>query len=117
MKKVFGSLILVTIFSLAAIAADAGKGTVQLPNTVKIGATELPAGNYKVTWTGTGDNAQVTLKQGKHEVTTTAQVVDQKRSQDAIVTKSENGTRFLSEIQFRDKTLVLKETPADVAGQ
>ncbi|HVO62895.1 MAG TPA: hypothetical protein VMT53_18340, partial [Terriglobales bacterium] len=81
MKKALGSLILVTVFSLAAFAADAGKATVQLPSTVKVGATELPAGNYQVTWTGTGDNAQVTLKQGKREFTTTAQIVDQKRSQ------------------------------------
>lgn len=117
MKKILGSLILVSAFSLAAVAADAGKGTVQLPGTVKIGTTELPAGSYKVSWTGTGDTAQVTLKQGKREVTTTAQVVDQKRSQDAIVTKTENGAQVLSQIQFRDKTLVLNETHADVTGR
>jgi hypothetical protein len=117
MKKVIGSLILVTIFSIATFAADAGKGTVQLPSTVKVAGTELPAGSYKVTWTGTGDNAQVTLKQGNHEVTTTAQVVSQKRSQNAVVTKSENGTQVLSQIQFRDQTLVLNETPASVAGR
>ena len=116
MKKSIGSLILVTIFSIAAFAG-ANSGTIKLTDTVKVGATELPAGDYKVTWTGTGDNAQVTLKQGKYEASTTAQVVDQKRPQDAVATKSENGARVLTQIQFRDKTLVLNNASSTVAGQ
>ena len=116
MKKTLGSLILITIFSIAAFAGS-NSGTIKLTDNVKVGTTELPAGSYKVTWTGTGDNAQVTLKQGKYEATTTAQIVDQKRSQDGVATKSENGSRVLTQIQFRDKTLVLNTAPSTVAGQ
>jgi len=117
MKKTIGSLILVTIFSLAAFAASSNSGTVQIADAVKVGATELPAGSYKVSWTGTGDNAQVTLKQGKHTVTTTAQVVDAKHPQDAVSTKTENGSRVLTQIQFRDKTLVFHDASGTIAGQ
>ena len=34
---------------------------------MKVGSTNVPAGDYKVTWTGSGDNAQVTLTKGKYE--------------------------------------------------
>ena len=117
MKKTIGSLILVTIFSFTAFAASPNSGTVQIPAAVKVGGTEIPAGSYKVSWTGTGDNAQVTLKQGKHTVTTAAQVVDEKHPQNGVSTKTENGSRVLTQIQFRDKTLVFHETSATVAGQ
>jgi hypothetical protein len=117
MKRFSSLLILSTMFSLMAFAADGGSGKVLLNSAVKVGSTELPAGEYKVTWTGSGDNAQVTLKQGKTTATTTAQVVEIRRNSDAFATKSENGTRVLTQIQFRDKTLVLHEAPNQVAGQ
>ena len=70
-----------------------------------------------MTWTGSGDSAQVTLKQGKTTATTTAQVVDVRRKSDAIATKTENGSSVLTEIQFRDKTLVLREGTSQAVGQ
>lgn len=117
MKKTFGSLLLLSILSVGAFASGANSGTVQLPSATKVGSTELPAGSYKVTWTGTGDNAQVTLKQGKYSATTTAQIVEAKKTQKAIATKTENGSRILTQIQFQDKTLVLHDAPSQVAGQ
>jgi hypothetical protein len=116
MKRLLIVLTLLSTFSLAALAADAGSGSVRLTSAVKVGSTELPAGNYKVTWTGTGNNAEVTLKQGKYSVTAPAQVVDAKHSQDAYATKAENGSRILTEIQFRDKTLLLNSSTT-IAGQ
>lgn len=90
---------------------------VRFDSAVKVGSTELPAGDYKVTWTGSGDNAQVTLKQGKATATTTAQVLEVRRNNDAFATKDEDGSRVLTEIQFHDKTLVLHNAPSQVAGQ
>jgi hypothetical protein len=117
MKRFSSLLILSTMISIAAFAADGGSGKVRLDSAVKVGSTELPAGEYKVSWTGSGDNAQVTLKQGKTTATTTAQVVELRRNNDAFATKNENGSRVLTEIQFRDKTLVLHETSGQVAGR
>jgi len=116
MKRFSSLLILSTLLAVAAFAADGGSGKVNLDSAVKVGSTELPAGTYKVTWTGSGDNAQVTLKQGKTSASTTAQVVEVRRNSDAIATKSENGSRVLTEIQFRDTTLVLHPTQVQ-AGQ
>ncbi len=117
MKRLSSLLILSTIISVAAFAADGGSGKLHLDNAVKVGSTELPAGDYKVTWTGSGDNTQVTLKQGKTEATTSAQLVDVRRKNDAIATKTENGSSVLTEIQFRDKTLVLREPASQAAGR
>ena len=103
--------------AVAALAADTGSGTVSLDSAVKVGSTNVPAGSYKVTWTGNGDNAQVTLKQGTYSVTTPAQVVDAKHSQNAFATKTENGARVLTEIQFKDKTLLLHDSTAPIAGR
>ena len=116
--KRFASLILLsTLIATTAFAADGGSGKIRLDNAVKVGTTELPAGDYKVTWTGSPDNSQVTLTQGKTKVTTTAQVENIRRNADAISTKSENGSRVLTEIQFRDKTLVLQNASGQIAGQ
>jgi hypothetical protein len=117
MKRFLSLLTVLSMVTIAAIAADAGSGSVKLDSTVKVGSQELPAGNYKVTWTGSGDNAQVTFKQGKTSVTAPAQVVDAKHAKDAYATKSENGARVLTEIQLRDKSLVFQNATATIAGQ
>ena len=111
------SMILLTMISAAAFAADSGSGKIRLDSAVKVGSTKLPAGDYKVTWSGSGDNAQVTLTQGKTKATATAQLVEVRRNTDAISTENENGSRVLTKIQFRDKTLLLHEAPSQVAGQ
>src|SRR5271169_3256690 len=112
MRRVSSLLVLLTMISITGFAADGGSGKVRLDGAVKVGSTELPAGEYKVTWTGSGDNAQVTLKQGKTTAIATAQVMEVRRNNDAFTTKSENGSRVLTEIQFRDTTSVLHEAPS-----
>ena len=116
--KRFASLILLsTLIAVAAFAADSGSGKIRLDSAVKVGTTELPAGDYKVTWTGSGSNTEVTLTQGKTKVTTPAQLVEVRRNTDAISTRSENGSRVLTEIQFQKQTLVLQNSQSQMAGQ
>ena len=117
MRRFATLIVLSTLIAATALAADSGSGKIRLDSEVKVGATELPAGDYKVTWTGSGANTEVTLAQGKTKVTTSAQVVAVSRKTDAISTKSENGARVLTEIQFRNETLVLQNAPSQVAGQ
>jgi len=117
MKVVASLLIALSTLSVSAFAADTGTGKIHLDSAVKVGSTQLPAGDYKVKWNASGDNAQVTLTQGKTSATTNAQVLDVKRAQDGVGTKTENGARVLTEIQFRDKTLVFQPATGTVAGQ
>jgi YD repeat-containing protein len=114
----FASLILLsTLIATAAFAADSGSGKIRLDSAVKVGTTELPAGEYKVTWTGSGTATEVTLTQGKTKVTLPAQVVEVRRKSDAVSTRNENGSVVLTEIQFQKETLVLQNAPSQVAGQ
>src|SRR5664279_2534509 len=87
--KRFASLILLsTLIAVTAFAASDGSGKIRLDSAVKVGATELPAGDYKVTWTGSGANTEVTLTQGKTKVTAPAQVVEVRRNCDGVSTRS-----------------------------
>ena len=101
MKRLLILVALFTVTSLAGFTADGGSGKIHLDSPVKVGSTELPAGDYKVTWTGSG--AQVTLTQGKTTATIMAQVLEVRHNDDAFATKNENGSRVLTEIQLHDK--------------
>ena len=116
MKRLLSLLTVLSMLTLAAFAA-ANSGNLRLDKAVKVGSQELPAGNYKVTWTGSGDNAQVTFKQGKTSITAPAQVVEAKHTQDAYATKSEHGANVLTEVQFRDKSLVFNNASTAIAGR
>jgi len=98
-------------------AANGSSGTVRLETAVRVGSVELPAGYYKVTWTGPSDDAQVTLKQNQTTASATAKVVEVRRNADSYATKIENGTRVLTEIQFQKITLVLNQSQGETTGR
>jgi len=60
------------MLALAAAPSFAAKNSQSLnfATPVKIGANEIPAGDYKVTWNGTGDNVQVTIAENGKSVET-----------------------------------------------
>jgi hypothetical protein len=107
--KRFGVGLLAILFSFSAYAAKNSQ-TVVLTEPVNVGSVQLPAGPLKVTWTGTGSNAQLTLapkQKGKAPITVPAQVLDQKHPENSISTATINGTEVLQEVQLSDVTLVL----------
>src|SRR6516164_11078052 len=107
MKRFSTLLILAILVSVAAFAAESGSGKIHLTNSVMVGSIELPAGDYKVTWSGSGDKAQVTLTQGKNVATTTARVEAAHQNNDAVTVTSQNGDRILDEIQVHGTTLAI----------
>ena len=117
MKRFSTLLTLVTLVSVAAFAAASGSGKVQLTNSVKVGSTELPAGDYKVTWSGSVDKAQVTLTHGKNVATATARVEAAHQNNDSVTVTSQNGDRILDEIQVHGTTLVLQNGQSTGAGR
>jgi YD repeat-containing protein len=94
-------IVLSTLIAVAAFAAEGGSGRISLDSAVKVDTIELPVGDYRVTWTGSGSSTEVTLTQGKTKVTLPAQVVQVRRRSDALSTRRENDSRVLTEIQFR----------------
>jgi hypothetical protein len=106
------------ILALLSVPAFAAKNSqsVNFSAAVTVGSTQLPAGDYKVTWDGTGSNVQVTLEQKgtSHPATTTvtAKVVDQKNGHSGYLLNSKGGVDTLETLQFSKFDVVLNGTPA-----
>jgi hypothetical protein len=96
MKRMFGLALACILLSVSALAA------------VQVGSTQLPAGDYKVTWTGTGSSVQVTLAQkGIASVTVPAKAVQQKNNHVGISTDTKNGKEVLQIILLSNVKLIL----------
>ena len=89
--------------SICALAADNNKHSVDFPESLQIGSTELRAGRYKVEWQGPG-GVQVTFLQNGNTVITgpaTLQTNDKQVTQDDVVTDTTSANRkALEEIDF-----------------
>jgi len=115
MKRFFGFALLLVLFSVPAFAGK-NSDTVRIPSNVSVGTTQIPAGSYKVTWTGSGPDVQLTLAQnGKTLVSVPAKVVAEKNGPSGIVTNTESGAEVLREIHLSNLSLVL--SGATVSGQ
>ena len=115
MKRFFGFAMLLALLSVTAFAAKNSQ-TVNLAEAVTIGSTQIPAGDCKVTWTGTGADAQVSLvRDGRTLVTVPAKIVDEKNNANGITTSTKNGSKVLVTINLSKVSLVLGSEP--VSGQ
>jgi len=96
---------------LATSAFAANKGALQVSDPVTVSGKQLAAGEYKVTWEGTGPNVDLNIMQGKKVVATVpARVIDldQAPNHDAAVTRANgDGSKSLSEIRFYGKKYAL----------
>jgi hypothetical protein len=107
MKRLFGAILACALFAVPAMAAKNSQ-TVTIPTTVQVGSTVLPAGDYKVSWTGSGDSAQVTIaKKGVAPVTVPAKVVEQKNDHSGVSTGTQDGKAVLQTILLSGVKLVL----------
>jgi hypothetical protein len=98
---------------LAAPAFGAGNKpqTVIIPPAVQVGSTQLPAGTYKLAFTGTGSDVQVTLAQaGKTVLTFAAKAVEQKNNPGVdLITNA--GVTTLEAINLDKVSLQLEGAP------
>ena len=102
------------MLALAAAPAFAAKNSQSLnfATPVKVGANEIPAGDCKVTWNGTGDNIQVTFAQNGKSFTIPAKLVEEKHKNKGYVVSREGGTDQLQTIQLSDVSLQLEGASA-----
>lgn len=114
--KRFGVGLLALVFTVAAYAAKNSE-TVNLTQAVQVGSTQLPAGPLKVSWTGTGSNAQVTLApKGKNPITVPGQIVDERHNYAGVGTINVNGIQYLQEVQLSNVTVVVQNPEAAAAS-
>ncbi|HEY2858157.1 MAG TPA: hypothetical protein VGJ21_07055 [Terracidiphilus sp.] len=115
MKRCFGFALLLSLLSIPAFAAK-NEQSVTFDNTVTVGSTKLPAGQYKVSWTGTAPNVQVTLvqKDARHPLAATASatLTDEKHGQVQFTTGDQSGVTTLKQLQLRSVSLVFTSSPA-----
>ena len=72
---------MLVLFAAPAFGASNKPQTVIIPENVQVGSTQLAAGTYKLAFTGTGSDVQVTLTQaGKTVITFAAKAVEQKNN-------------------------------------
>jgi hypothetical protein len=110
MKRFLGSVVLLALSSSLAYAKNSQ--TVNIGETITVGAAQLAPGDYKVSWTGTGPEVQVTLSRyGKAVVTVPAKVVEQRNVTPSVSTHSQGGVTLLESIGLSDMSLVIESAP------
>jgi hypothetical protein len=118
--KTLGCLIVSATLALglstAAFAASKNQGNFTLNDPVRLGSTDLKAGQYKAEWTPQSGNAVKVdiLKNGKVVASTTGTLksLNQPSPYDAVVTKPlDSNIKTIDEIDFsnRKEALVIGE--------
>ena len=74
------STVALVLLSVSGWASDKMNANIQIYKTVHVGSTQLAPGEYKMTWTESGSDAQVTFSQGKQVIVTVPAQVTQVRS-------------------------------------
>jgi hypothetical protein len=114
MKHSFGFVLMLVLFAAPAFAGNK-PSTVVIPMSVQVGSTQLPAGQYKLTWTGSGSNVQASLSEDKKTVATfSAKMVESKNSA-GVETGIQGGATVLNVINTGKYSLILDGGPQ--AGQ
>jgi hypothetical protein len=106
-QSLFKTVLLGCAVLLATIAFAANKGSLHVTDPVTVAGKTLPAGDYTLTWEGTGPSVELSVLKGKAVVAKTpARLVEINKSSVAntMVTKgTDDGSRSLSEIYFSGK--------------
>jgi hypothetical protein len=109
MKRFFGYAIILASLSVPAFAAKNSQDVV-ISSPVTVGSTKLPAGQYKVSWTGTGSTVQVTIAaKGLGTVTVPAKAVQAKNRSTAVQFDTANGANVVQSIMLNNLTLEISD--------
>jgi hypothetical protein len=114
MKRFFGYALLLALITAPAFAAKNSQ-SLTFSDPVIVGSTTLPAGDCKVTWTGTGNDVQVTLQDSGKTVTVAARVIQEKHNQVGYLANKQGGVDQIQTINLRNFSLVLQG--ATTSGQ
>jgi hypothetical protein len=104
-KRVLAFAFILGLLPFAANAASQNSAHIVLDSSVTVGTTELPKGTYKVVWTGTDPNVQVTFTNGNWTKTVPAHIVEGRNNIEAEMTDVKNNKTFLTALEFRNATL------------
>ena len=74
------STAVLVLLSVSAWAGDKMKANIQINQTLHVGSTQLDPGEYKMTWTQSGSNAEVTFSRSKKVIATVPAQATHERS-------------------------------------
>ncbi len=109
-KRALAIAFILSSLPFAASAATKNSAHVVLDSPVTVGTTEVPKGNYKVEWTGTDANAQVTFTSGQWTKTIPAHIVAEKNGVEAQTTTVKGDKIFLTALELHNATLVFADS-------
>ena len=104
-KRVLAFTFILAILPFAANAASKNSANVVIDKDVTVGTTEVPKGTYKVVWTGTDTNAQVTFTQGNWSKTVPARIVEGRNDIESELTDVKDNKTFLTALSLHNATL------------
>jgi hypothetical protein len=116
-RNYIGGAVLLALLSLNGWAADNMKATIRLFQSTTLGSTHLAAGEYKMTWQGTGPQVEVTLSQGnKGLVTVPAQVVQERSGYSTPVIYTNSATNTLTGINLPHQSFTFTNDGGAASG-
>lgn len=111
MKKLALLAITLVVLSVAVFAANKNSATINLRQAVTVGATALPAGEYKVEWTNPGADGKVTFLQGKKTVAVVpATIAAGENPQVNVLTSGEGAAAVLNGLRLRTANVTFENT-------
>ena len=109
MKRVLAFTFIFAFLPFVANAASKSSGKVVIDEDVTVGTTELPKGTYKVVWTATDANAQVTFTHGNWTKTVPARIVEGQNNTESESVHVKGNKTFLDAIALHNATLQFGE--------
>jgi len=111
-KNISKGLLLGASLFLATAAFAGEKASVKLYEDVKVNGKTIAPGKYEVEWTGTGDQVQLNIRQGKETIATVPAKLTATKSASVATgysTKSEtDGTKSLTSVFVAGKKYTLE---------
>jgi hypothetical protein len=95
------STVVLLLLSVSGWASDKMKAKIQIDQTVHVGSTQLAPGEYVMTWTESGSNAEVTFSQGKKVIAIApAQATHKASGYDGPAIHINSGSKTLTEVEL-----------------
>jgi hypothetical protein len=104
-KRVLAFTLIFAFLPFVANAASKNSGNVVIDKNVTVGTTELPKGTYKIVWTGTDTNAQVTFTHGNWAKTVPARIVEGRNDIESESIDVKDNKTFLTALALHNATL------------
>lgn len=118
-SKYSALLLLVLMMPLALPAASKNSAKVTFEDRVTVGGTQVPAGDYRVQWEGTGTSVVARFMQGDKVIASAPATLVQANSpyDEAVdLTPGDNNSKILHAIEWRNKSLRFDQANGPLAS-